>query len=171
MAENLLEQRFKTTAPDRACVSDITYIPADEGWPYLAGHKDIFTDVEGSYRLSRYSWQRRQGDRQSDRGGQYCSLEYRRILDQCGMKASMSQKGNCFDNAPMEGFWATLKQEPAYHSHYRSRQEAILDITGYIEIFYNRLRRQQRLGYLSPAAYEQKCYPDNRRHEGLRVHY
>ncbi len=94
----------------------------------------------------------------SDRGSQYCSRGYRKILDQFGMKASMSRKGNCYDNAPMESFWGTLKQELVYHRHYRSRQEAIQDITEYIEIFYNRLRRQERLGYLSSAAYEQKFY-------------
>ena len=94
----------------------------------------------------------------SDRGSQYCSREYRKILDQFGMKASMSRKGNCYDNAPMESFWGTLKQELVYHRHYRSRQEAIQDITEYIEIFYNRMRRQARLGFLSPAAYEQKFY-------------
>ena len=70
----------------------------------------------------------------------------------------MSGKGNCFDNAPMESFWGTLKQELVHHRHYRSRQEAIQDITEYIEIFYNRQRRQARLGFLAPAVYEQRFY-------------
>jgi transposase InsO family protein len=94
----------------------------------------------------------------SDRGSQYCSYEYRNILDQFHLKISMSGKGNCFDNAPMESFWGTLKQELVHHRHYGSRLEAIRDITEYIEIFYNRQRRQSRLGFLAPAAYAQKYY-------------
>ncbi len=94
----------------------------------------------------------------SDRGSQYCSYEYKNILDQFGLKASMSRKGNCFDNAPMESFWGTLKQELIHHRRYRSRQEAIHDITEYNEVFYNRQRRQARLGFLSPVAYERRFY-------------
>src|SRR5659263_417806 len=94
----------------------------------------------------------------SDRGSQYCSYEYREILTGYGLEVSMSGAGNCYDNAPMESFWGTLKQELVYHRRYRTRQEAIRDITEYIEIFYNRQRRQARLGFLSPAAYEQKFY-------------
>ena len=75
-----------------------------------------------------------------------------------GLKASMSGKGNCYDNAPMESFWGTLKQELTHHRRYRTRQEAIGDITEYIKIFYNRQRRQARLGFLSPAVYEQRYY-------------
>ncbi|MDP2720064.1 MAG: IS3 family transposase, partial [Dehalococcoidia bacterium] len=96
----------------------------------------------------------------SDRGSQYCSHEYRDLLNRFGMKVSMSGKGNCYDNAPMEGFWGTLKQELVHHRRYRTRLEAIQDITEYIEIFYNRQRRQARLGFLSPAAYEQRFYAE-----------
>ena len=92
----------------------------------------------------------------SDRGSQYCSHEYRKILDQFGMKASMSRKGNCYDNAPMESFWGMLKSELIHHRRYKTRQEAIREITEHIEVFYNRQRRQKRLGYLSPAAYERQ---------------
>ena len=94
----------------------------------------------------------------SDRGCQYCAHEYRKLLEQFGMKASMSRKGNCYDNAPMESFWGTLKSELVHHRHYKTREEAIKDITEYIEVFYNRQRRQTRLGYLSPAAYERQFY-------------
>jgi len=73
----------------------------------------------------------------------------------------MSRKGNCYDNAPMESFWGTLKSELVHHRRYRSRQEAIQEISEYIEVFYNRQRKQARLGYLSPAAYEQKFYKRN----------
>ena len=72
----------------------------------------------------------------------------------------MSGKGNCFDNAPMESFWGTLKQELIHHRHYRSRREAMEDITEYIEVFYNRQRLQPRLGCLSPVAYAQKYYSE-----------
>ncbi len=94
----------------------------------------------------------------SDRGSQYCSHDFRGILKRYGLKASMSRKGNCFDNAPMESFWGTLKQELVHHRRYRTRQEAIQDITEYIEVFYNRQRRQARLGFLSPVVYEQRYY-------------
>jgi putative transposase len=94
----------------------------------------------------------------SDRGSQYCSHEYQTLLEHFGLEASMSGRGNCFDNAPMESFWGTLKQELIHHRHYTTRQEAIRDITEYIEIFYNRQRRQARLGFLSPATYAQRFY-------------
>ena len=94
----------------------------------------------------------------SDRGSQYCSLDYHKLIEQFAMKASMSRKGNCYDNAPMESFWGTLKQELVHHRRYHTRQEAIQEITEYIEIFYNRQRKQKRLGYLSPAAFEKKFY-------------
>ncbi len=155
-------------------LSDITYVPTDEGWLYLAGHKDLFTGEIVGYamgeRLTRnlvtQSLFRAMATKHpakglmhhSDRGSQYCSHEYRQLLDQFDLKASMSGTGNCFDNAPMESFWGTLKQELIHHRHYTSRQEAIRDITEYIEIFYNRQRRQAKLGYLSPAAYAQKYY-------------
>jgi len=174
VAGNLLGQQFKVYEPNTVWVSDITYIPTDEGWLYLAGHKDLFTgEIVGyamgerlsrnlvSQSLFRAVVAKRPANgllHHSDRGSQYCSHEYRDILGQFGLKASMSGKGNCFDNAPMESFWGTLKQELVHHCRYGSRQEAIRDITEYIEIFYNRQRRQARLGFLSPAAYEQKYY-------------
>jgi len=174
VADNLLGQQFKVYEPNMVWVSDITYVPTDEGWLYLAGHKDLFTSEIVGYAM---------GDRltknlvsrsllraiatkrpetgllhHSDRGSQYCSHEYRNLLDECGLQVSMSGRGNCFDNAPMESFWGTLKQELIHHRHYRSRREAMEDIMEYIEIFYNRQRLQARLGYLSPAAYTQKYY-------------
>jgi transposase InsO family protein len=170
----MLGQQFKVYEPNTVWVSDITYVPTDEGWLYLAGHKDLFTGEIVGYamgeRLTRSlvseSLYRAVAAKRpaigllhhSDRGSQYCSYEYRGILGQFGLKASMSGKGNCFDNAPMESFWGTLKQELVHHCRYGSRQDAIRDITDYIEIFYNRQRRQARLGFLSPAAYERKYY-------------
>ena len=174
VAENLLNQQFEVSKPNAAWLSDITYVPTDEGWLYLAGHKDIFNgEIVGyamgprmtknmiSQSLFRAVAAKRPAKgliHHSDRGSQYCAHEYRKILEQFGMKASMSRRGNCFDNAPMESFWGTLKQELVHHRHYRTRQEAIQEITEYIEIFYNRQRRQARLGFLSPVAYVQKFY-------------
>ena len=174
VAENLLDQQFEVSRPNTAWLSDITYVWTEEGWLYLAAHKDLFHgEIVGyamgeritknlvSQSLFRAIAAKRPGKgliHHSDRGSQYCAEDYRRLLGQFGMTASMSRKGNCYDNAPMESFWGTLKQELVHHRRYRTRQEAIQEITEYIEIFYNRQRRQARLGYLSPVAYEQKFY-------------
>jgi len=174
VAENILGQQFTVTAPNKVWVSDITYVPTDEGWLYVAGHKDLFSgNIVGyamgerltrnlvSQSLFRAVAAKRPADgliHHSDRGSQYCSHEYRNLIDRFGLKVSMSGKGNCYDNAPMESFWGTLKQELTHHRRYRTRLEAIRDITEYIEIFYNRQRRQARLGFLSPLAYEQRYY-------------
>jgi transposase InsO family protein len=174
VAENLLEQKFKASAPSRIWVSDITYIPTDEGWLYCAAHKDLFNGEIVGYALgSRITKELvieslvrgvkakhpPQGlIHHSDRGRQYCSSKYWELLTLLGIKASMSRKGNCYDNAPMESFWGTLKNELVFHRHYGTREEAIREITEYIEVFYNRQRRQKRLCYLSPVAYEQLFY-------------
>lgn len=89
----------------------------------------------------------------SDRGSQYCSHNYQKLLDQFGMKSSMSRKGNCYDNAPMESFLGSLKNELVHHCRYATRAEAEASIREYIEIFYNRQRRHSRLGYLAPAVF------------------
>ena len=94
----------------------------------------------------------------SDRGSQYCAQEYSSLLDGYGMCASMSRKGNCYDNAPMESFWGVLKNEQVHHCHYETREEAIQNITEYIEVFYNRQRKQAKLGFLSPAFFERWFY-------------
>lgn len=174
VADNLLEQKFTVEAPNTIWVSDITYIPTDEGWLYCAAHKDLFNGEIVGYALgSRITGElvitsllmaaKRKRPlpgliNHSDRGSQYCSSEYQRLLDMFSMKASMSRKGNCYDNAPMESFWGTMKNELVYHRRYSTREQAIREITEYIEIFYNRQRRQERLGYLSPAVYEQQFH-------------
>ena len=174
VTENLLNQQFKVYEPNKVWLSDITYIPTDEGWLYLAGHKDMFTgEIVGyamgehlsknliSQSLYRAVTAKRPPEgllHHSDRGSQYCSCEYRQILDQFGVRVSMSGRGNCYDNAPMESFWGTLKQELVHHRHYISRREARQDITEYIEIFYNRQRLQAKLGFLSPATYAKRFY-------------
>lgn len=94
----------------------------------------------------------------SDRGSQYCAHDYQKLLRQFGMTVSMSRKGDCWDNAPMESFWGTLKNELVYHEKFDTRQRAIQEITEYVEVFYNRQRKQARLGYLSPATFTQQYY-------------
>ena len=94
----------------------------------------------------------------SDRGSQYCARGYRKLLERFGMKASMSRRGNCYDNASMESFWGTLKNELVHHRRYETRAQATAEITEYIDIFYNRQRRHSRLGNLSPAAFTQQFY-------------
>ncbi len=174
VAENFLGQDFSVSEPNKVWSTDITYIPTDEGWLYLAGHKDLFTGRIVGYsmgsRMTRDLVSRSlfravaacrppQGlIHHSDRGSQYCSHEYRKLLEQFGMKASMSRKGNCYDNAPMESFWGTLKNELVHHRRFKTRNEAVREITEYIEVFYNRQRTQERLGYLSPAVYEKIYY-------------
>jgi transposase InsO family protein len=174
VAENLLNQQFEATAPNQIWLTDITYIPTEEGWLYLAGHKDVFTGEMVGYAMgprmtknlvSQSLFRAVAAKRpvpglihHSDRGSQYRSHEYRKLLDQFHMRASMSRKGDCYDNAPMESFWGTLKNELVHHRRYGTRREAVREITEYIEIFYNRQRRQAKLGYLSPAAYERQFY-------------
>jgi len=174
LAENLLEQNFEISLPNRIWVSDITYISTDEGWLYCAAHKDLFNGEIVGYALGsrltkdlvikslRIAQATKRPDpgliHHSDRGSQYCSISFAELLDKFHMKASMSRKGNCYDNAPMESFWGTLKNELVYHTRYVTREQAIREITEYIEIFYNRQRRQARLGYLSPVAYGQQFY-------------
>lgn len=174
VVDNLLNQQFQVIEPNRVWLSDITYVPTDEGWLYLAGHKDLGThEIVGyamgermtkslvSESLLRAIASKRPAKglmHHSDRGSQYCSQEYRRLLDRFGIRVSMSRKGNCYDNAPMESFWGMLKQELIYQCRFRTRQEARQAITEYIELFYNRQRIQAKLGFLSPAAYAQKYY-------------
>ena len=174
ISENLLEQRFSAGAPNQVWVSDLTYVSTEEGWLYCAAHKDLFNGEIVGYALGsridtdlvKESLVKAVNARHpprglihhSDRGCQYCSHEYRKLVERFNMKASMSRKGNCYDNAPMESFWGTLKNEVVHHRHYRTREEARRDITEYIEVFYNRQRRQKRLGYLSPVAYGRQFY-------------
>lgn len=172
IAPNLLQQHFDTSAPDQVWCGDITYIDTDEGWLYLAALKDLHCGEIVGYamdcRMTRYLVMqalfravslRRPAPGlivHSDRGSQYCSHDYRILLTQFGMQASMSRRGNCFDNAPIESFWGTLKNELVHHRRYATREQARREITEYIEVFYNRQRRQARLGYLSPAAFMQQ---------------
>ena len=169
VAVNLLNQTFAPTRPNEAWVTDITYVMTDEGWLYLAGVKDVFTcELVGYAMGSRMTqdltaqalWRAVRSKRpapglihHSDRGTQYCADDYRKLVEQLGMQASMSRKGNCYDNAPMESFWGSLKNEMIHHQRYATRANAESAIKEYIEIFYNRQRRHSRLGYISPASF------------------
>jgi len=169
VASNLLERRFTVNQPGAVWVSDITSIPTDEGWLYLAGVKDLFSKqiVEFSMAATMdkslvlnalkraVSVHRTPAGMllHSDRGSQYCSHRYRRLASFYGFRLSMSNKGDCYDNAPMESFWGILKNELVHHKKYRTRVEAMADISEYIEIFYNRQRLQAGLDYLAPAEF------------------
>jgi transposase InsO family protein len=171
VAENLLEQTFTASAPNEVWVTDITYVATGEGWLYLAGIKDLFTCEIVGYAMSERMTQELTGRalfravqqkrptagliHHSDRGSQYCTHDYRKLLAQFGMQASMSRRGNCFDNAPMESFWGSLKNELVHHCRYATRAEAEASIREFIEIFYNRQQRHSRLGYIAPAVFAQ----------------
>jgi transposase InsO family protein len=171
VAENLLAQTFTPSAPNEVWLTDITYIHTDEGWLYLAGVKDVFTCELVGYAMAKRMTQELTAQalfravqqkrptpgliHHSDRGSQYCAYDYQKLLTQFGMKASMSRRGNCYDNAPMESFWGTLKNELVYQCRYATRADAEASIREYIEIFYNRQRRHSRLGYVAPTVFAQ----------------
>lgn len=178
VAENLLNQKFEASRPNQVWLTDISYVPTAEGWLYLAAIKDLFTCEIVGYAMSdrmtthlvnqalfrSISAKRPAAGliHHSDRGSQYCSYEYQALLRQFKMKVSMSRRGNCYDNAPMESFGGSLKNELVHHRQYLTREQARHDITEYIEIFYNRQRRHSRIDYLSPALFAKQFYQQQR---------
>jgi transposase InsO family protein len=172
VADNRVAQTFAATRPNEVWVTDITYVPTAEGWLYLAGVKDLHTcevvghamDARMTTDLVRQALLMAVGAKRphpglihhSDRGAQYCAQDYQEQLQQFGLIPSMSRRGNCYDNAPMESFWGTLKNELVYHRRYETREQARREISEYIELFYNRQRRHSRLGNLSPVAFAQQ---------------
>ncbi|WP_274428818.1 IS3 family transposase, partial [Desulfolucanica intricata] len=171
VAENLVNQNFKADRPNKVWVADITYIPTDEGWLYLAAIEDLFQrkivgwsmDSTMTRQLTldalRQAVQRYKPSpgliHHSDRGSQYASYEYQQALRDNQFVTSMSRKGNCYDNACMESFFGTLKTELIYGNRFKTRAEARQAIFEYIEVFYNRIRLHSSLGYMSPLEYEQ----------------
>lgn len=170
VAENILNQNFKeVNKPNSVWVSDISYISTREGWLYLAIVKDIFTkEIVGwatgnnmktelcIKALNNAIWRHRPPKgliHHSDRGIQYCSNSYQRLLRKNKIICSMSRKGNCYDNACAETFFSTIKCELLYQKEYKTRKEACQDIFWYIEIFYNRKRRHAALNYNIPAEF------------------
>ena len=165
VAPNLLNQDFTVNTPNCAWVGDITYIPTDEGWLYLAVLQDLFNrQIVGwmTRQLAIDALQMALGRQNpgnellhhSDRGSQYASADYQKILKKHGMICSMSRKGNCYDNAVAESFFGRLKCEWTNHHRYLSRSEAIRSLFYYIEIFYNRKRRHSSIDYATPQDYE-----------------
>ena len=170
VAANLLDQDFTAKTPDRVWVGDITYVPTQEGWLYLAVLIDLYNrKVVGWASSSRMTRQlaidalRMALDRQSpekglvhhtDRGSQYASANYQKVLSDRRILCSMSRKGNCYDNAVAESFFGLLKTEWVNHCRYRSRSEANHSLFYYIEIFYNRKRRHSFIDYATPQEYE-----------------
>jgi putative transposase len=172
VAENILERNFHVEESNTVWASDITYIPTDEGWLYLAGVLDLCSKTAVGWSMSdslekglvidalKMAYQRRMPGKglihHSDRGSQYASDDYGDLLNSYGMRISMSRKGDCWDNAVMESFFGTLKKELVHHRKYRTRAEARQDIFEFIEVFYNRERLHSSLGYMSPVDYEKQ---------------
>lgn len=168
--DNVLDRQFDVDQPDQVYVGDITYIWTQEGWLYLAVIIDLYSrKVVGWSMGSRMKaqlvcdalrmaiWQRRPSAGlvvHSDRGSQYASKDYRRLLKAHGFVGSMSRKGDCWDNAVAESFFGSLKQERIHWRHYQTRLEAQQDVLNYISMFYNSHRLHSYLGYVSPNQYE-----------------
>ena len=173
VAENLLERDFGAREVNRKWASDITYLWTSEGWLYLAVVLDLF-----SRRVVGWSMQASM-DRSpvvnalqsalcqrhpqagllhhSDRGSQYASGDFQAVLSQQGIACSMSRRGNCWDNAPVESFFGTLKQELVHRCRFATREAARREVFEYIEVWYNRQRRHSSLGYVSPAEFERRA--------------
>jgi putative transposase len=172
-AKNRLKQRFEAKAVDRIWVGDITFIPTAEGWLYLAVLIDLYSRRVIGWAISERIDQQLVLDaltmallqrrvkpgliHHTDQGRQYSSAAYLAVLKQYGMIASMSRRGNCYDNAVAESFFSSLKNELIHHNSFRTRGEASTAIFEYIEVFYNRQRRHQSLDYCSPVDYERKA--------------
>ena len=169
IAPNIVDRNFSPTAKNETWTADITYIPTDEGWLYLAVVEDLFTRKIVGWSMSSSMESRLVVDAfemavqrelpeeglvaHSDRGVQYASDHYQQLLSKHDITCSMSRKGNCWDNAPMESFFATLKKELVHHEHYRTHAEARQSLFKYIEVFYNRVRSHSALGYMSPSQF------------------
>lgn len=170
VAGNVLDRQFEADRPNRKWAGDITYIPTGEGWLYLAGVIDLCSRRIVGWSMAEHmetelvadalgmALARRQPAagllHHSDRGVQYASDRYQGLLAEHGIEVSMSGKGDCWDNAVMESFWATLKTELVHHEQYATREEARRSIFEYIEVFYNRKRLHSSLGYVSPERFE-----------------
>lgn len=172
MAANVLDRQFTASAPDRKWVADFTYIWTAEGWLYVATVMDLYarrivgwsmqstmTTQLVTDALMMAVWRRGRPEallHHSDRGSQYTSEAFQRLLAELGITMSMSRAGNCWDNSAMESFYSSLKTERVRGRVYRTRAEARADVFDYIERFYNMRRRHSTLGYVSPVAYEKQ---------------
>jgi len=172
VAKNLVEMKFNPEKANNLWTSDITYIRTSEGWLYLAVVLDLWSRSVISWGADKYMDENlviRTLDKaiairgkqenlifHSDRGSQFASLRVRKLLEENQIRQSMSSKGNCYDNAPTESFFSTLKRELVYRENFKTREEAKQKLFEYIEVFYNRKRRHSSLGYLSPLDFEKQ---------------
>jgi len=170
IAPNVLDRRFAAEKINRVWTTDITYIPTDEGWLYLAGVMDLCSRRIIGWSMAEHLRAdlvcdalnmalaaRRPGAdllHHSDRGVQYACREYQVLLEARGITVSMSGVGDCYDNAPTESLWGKLKTELVYLEHFATREQARAAIFEYIEAFYNRVRLHSSLGYVSPERFE-----------------
>lgn len=174
---NLLKRNFTTDTPDRVWVTDITYVRTLEGWLYLATIMDLFSRKIIGWSMEKHmrkeltinalkmAYETRNPSDElihhSDRGSQYCSSDYLKLLTEKGCQLSMSRKGNPYDNACIESFHATIKKELVYRRRFQTRAEAAKAINHYISNFYNTKRKHSTLGYRSPMQFEQNYYLTN----------
>jgi putative transposase len=172
VADNLLSREFDAQGPNERWVTDITYIPTREGWLYLAVVEDLYSRMVVGWSMSETMTSRLVVDAlemavqrrlpgegllaHSDRGSQYASEHYQRLLGKHGIECSMSGVGQCWDNAPMESFFASLKKELIHHEDYQTRAQARSSIVEYIEMFYNPKRRHSSNDGLSPVEFERQ---------------
>jgi putative transposase len=171
VAGNVLDRQFDPSGPNEAWVADVTYVPTGEGWLYVAIVEDLFSRKVVGWSMADHMESRLVVDAlemavqrrlpgegllaHSDRGSQYASDHYQRLLGKHGIECSMSGVGQCWDNAPAESFFATLKKELVHHEQYATRAEARASLFEYVEVFYNNQRLHSSLGYVTPAAFEQ----------------
>ncbi len=173
VAPNRLDRAFEAPSPNRKWVADFTYIWTAEGWLYVAAVLDLFSRRVVGWSMSAAMtaslvadalimaiWRRGQPDallHHSDRGSQYTSEQFQRLMAAHGVSCSMSRAGNVWDNAAMESFFSSLKTERTARKTYRTRNEAKADVFDYIERYYNTKRRHSTLGYVSPVAFERQA--------------
>lgn len=170
IAPNILDRNFQPVQPNAVWTGDITYIQTDEGWLYLAVVIDLYSRQVVGWSMQphmqaslvadalRMAWFRRRPESgliyHSDRGSQYCSHAFQRILVKYGMQSSMSRKGNCWDNAPTESLWGSLKVGRLYGMRFETRRQAMNEVIDWL-MFYNHKRLHSTLGYISPMRFEQ----------------
>lgn len=175
VAANLVDQKFEATKPNEIWLTDITYIPTRQGWLDLAAVEDLYSRRGVGWSMGTTMASRLVVDAlemavknripeaglvaHSDRGSQYASEHYRRALAERGIECSRSRRGNCYDNAPRESFFATLKKELVHHEDYATVEAAKASVFEFIEVFYNRQRRHSSLGYVAPAEFECSEHP------------
>jgi len=166
---NLVRRCFKAERPNACWLSDVTYIPTREGWLYLAAVLDVYSRAIVGWAMSHTLGGQLATDAlamaisrrgvpdlvHSDRGSTYATSIYLDLIRKHGIRQSMSRKGNCWDNAPMESFFHSLKTELVMHCDYKTRNQARASLFDYMEVFYNRQRRHSTINYVAPLAFEE----------------